>query len=306
MKKILVIGSSNIDLITTVEHFPVAGETIEGQSFTQVMGGKGANQALAAFRAGGDVKFVTSVGNDSYGQKAIQYYRDEGLNVSISKVCDLTPTGIATIWVDKKGENSIIIIPGANRNLNPEYIQKVQSEIEWADIIVMQMEIPYETVRLVCEIASKWGKKIILNAAPAYPLDDDILKSLFILLVNKSEIETITGKRIDTDGEEETIDTLLDKGVENVILTLGSKGSRFKNRNESITMPAFDVAVKDTTAAGDTFCGALTTEISRSSDIRQAMLFATAAAALCVTRLGAQPSIPDRKEIMKFIETHQS
>lgn len=306
MDKVLVIGSSNIDLIATVNHFPVAGETIEGQSFTQVLGGKGANQALAAFRAGGDVRFVTSVGNDSYGQKAIQFYRDEGLNASMSKVCDQTPTGIASIWVDEKGENSIIIIPGANQNLNPQYIQNIQSEIEWADIIVMQLEIPYETVQLVCEIASKLGKKIILNAAPAYPLDDNILQSLFILVVNKSEIEIITGRTIDADGEERIIDTLLDKGVENVILTLGSKGSLFKNRDEFITIPAFDVTVTDTTAAGDTFCGALTTEISRSNDIKQAMLFGTAAAALCVTRLGAQPSIPSKSEILNFLNTHHS
>ena len=306
MEKILVIGSSNIDLITSVDRFPRPGETIVGQSFTQAMGGKGANQAISAFRAGGDVKFITCLGNDSYGQNAMQSYRDEGLDVSMSKVCDQTATGIAAIWVDKKGENSIIIIPGANHMLTPDYIKNVQKEIEWADIIVLQMEIPYETVQLVCEIASQLGKKVILNAAPAYPLDNNILKSLYILLVNKSEIEIITDKKIEAIGEEEIIDTLLEKGVENVILTLGSKGSHYKNKDESIRIPAFNVPVTDTTAAGDTFCGALAADFSRNKDLRQVLRFATAAAALCVTRLGAQPSIPSKSEILNFLETHHS
>lgn len=306
MKKILVIGSSNVDLITSVDHFPKPGETIEGQSFTQAMGGKGANQALSAFRAGGDVKFITCLGNDSFGRIALQSYHEEGLNVSLSKICNDTPTGKATIWVDREGENSIIIIPGANQKLTPDYIEMIQQEIELADFIVLQMEIPYQTVQLVCEIGSKFGKKIILNAAPAYPLDNEILQSLYILLVNKSEIEIITGMKIETDGEQELIATLLDKGVENVILTLGSKGSLFKNREASIHTPAFEVTVTDTTAAGDTFCGALAAEISRNGDIGQVLRFATAAAALCVTRLGAQPSIPSKSEIHRFLESQPS
>lgn len=307
MKKILVIGSSNTDLIATLNHFPAAGETLEGFSFHQEMGGKGANQALAAHRAGGDVMFITSLGNDTYGQNILRFYRDEGLNVSLSRLCDNVPTGIAMIWVDQNGENSIIIIPGANKMLTPEYINSNLVAIEKSDIIVLQMEIPYETVRTVCNIASQLGKKVILNVAPAYPINNDILNTIDILIVNKSEAETISGEKIEDIGEEKIIDKLLllMKGAQSVILTLGSKGCWYKSYRESIRFPTFNVNVKDTTAAGDTFCGVLAVGISKNEALEEALEFATAAAALCVTRLGAQPSIPTEKEIKDFLRSKQ-
>ena len=303
MKKILVIGSSNIDLIATLDRFPEVGETIEGFSFQQEMGGKGANQALAAHRAGGEVVFISMLGDDSYGNNALRFFEQEGIDVSLSKKCKELPTGTAMIWVDQNGENSIVIIPGANKMLTPSYINSVRKAIEEADIIVLQMEIPYETVSTVCGVASQLGKQIILNVAPAYPVDDTILREIHILIVNQSEAETITGEKINEIGEDAIVEKLLMKGVSNVILTLSSKGCLYKNSDETISVPAYKVKARDTTAAGDTFCGALAAALSKDKNINEALLFATAASALCVTRLGAQPSIPGEMEIEDFIKT---
>lgn len=303
MKKILVIGSTNIDLIATMDRFPKVGETIEGLSFQQEMGGKGANQALAAHRAGGKVAFISILGDDQYGNNALKFYEREGMDVSLSQKCEELPTGTAMIWVDHNGDNSIVINPGANKMLTPSYIIGVSEAIEEADIIVLQMEIPYETISTVCGIASQSGKQIILNVAPAYPVDDAILRNIHTLIVNQSEAETITGEKINEIGKDAMVDKLLMKGIRNVILTLSSKGCLYKNSDETITVPAYKVKAKDTTAAGDTFCGALVAALSKDKSIKEALLFATAASAICVTRLGAQPSIPREIEIENFINT---
>jgi ribokinase len=303
MKKILVIGSSNTDLIATMDHFPNAGETLEGISFQQAMGGKGANQAIAAHRTGGDVTFVTSLGNDANGNNALKYYKYQGLDVSCSLLADNETTGTAMIWVDKNGENSIVIIPGANKLLSPDYVIARQEIIEKTDIIVLQMEIPYETVKTICNIAFQNGKKVILNVAPAYSLEEEILKTVHVLVVNESEAEVLTEEKIEDIGEEAIINKLLKRGVQNVILTLGNKGCLFKNGNELLKIPAFSVNAVDTTAAGDTFCGALATGISKNRNMKDVLEFASAAAALCVTRLGAQPSIPNEKEVNEFLKS---
>jgi ribokinase len=303
MSKILVIGSSNTDLIVTMDHFPNAGETLEGISFQYAMGGKGANQAIAAHRTGGDVTFVTSLGNDANGNSALKYYKNQGMDVSNFLIADDETTGTAMIWVDKNGENSIVIIPGANKLLSPDYVIEKQEIIEKTDIIVLQMEIPYETIKTICMIASQKGKKVILNVAPAYSLDKEILKSVYILVVNETEAEVLTKEKIEEIGEEAIINKLLKRGVQNVILTLGNKGCLFKNENEILKIRAFRVNAVDTTAAGDTFCGALATGISKNRNMKDVLEFASAAAALCVTRLGAQPSIPNEKEVNEFLKS---
>lgn len=306
MGKILVIGSSNTDLITKVERFPEGGETIEAISFFQAMGGKGANQAMAAHKLGGDVNFVTSVGNDSYGHNALKYYKREGLEVSHTQIVKGVSSGTALILVDQSGENVIVITPGANKMLSSEYIDRIVSVIDQSDIIVLQMEIPYETIETICKIGSAKGKKILLNVAPARPVERSLIEMIDILVVNETEAEAISGKKIEDVGHDEVIDSLLKMGAETVVLTLGDKGCCFKNKEKSISMPAYKVKVKDTTGAGDTFCGALAVGLAKNINgdynWKQILQYATAASAICVTRMGAQPSIPDSSEVERFLE----
>ena len=301
MGKILVIGSSNTDLIAKVNHFPKAGETIEGLAFFQAMGGKGANQAIAAHRLGGDVKFITSLGKDANGKNALKYYEEEGLDVSSSLIVGDAPSGTAMIWVDNHGENSIVITPGANNMLTPQYILEIEKEITVADIVVLQMEIPYETVSSVCALAKKLGKMVLLNVAPARELDAGLLKNVDILVVNETEAETISEEKIRNVGEKAIMDLLMAKGIGTVILTMGKKGCVLKNEQLFLSVPAFEVEAMDTTAAGDTFCGAVAASISKGHDWETALKFATGAAAICVTRMGAQPSIPTEKEVTGFL-----
>ncbi len=300
MEKILVIGSSNTDLIATVKVFPAAGETITGKSFLQAMGGKGANQAVAAHKLGGKVKFITCLGKDANGQNTLNYYKEEGLDVSSSLIADV-PSGTAIILVDEKGENCIVITPGANNMLSSEYILQVEEEISASDLVVLQMEIPYETVKTVCELAHRMKKRVMLNVAPARQLDADLIKKIDILVVNETEAETISGEKIEAIGIEAIVDALLAMGADTVVLTLGKKGCLFKNNEIAHFIPAFSVKTLDSTAAGDTFCGALAAEISRGRDWEEALKFATAASAICVTRMGAQPSIPTEKEVREFL-----
>lgn len=304
MGKILVIGSSNTDLIASVKTFPTAGETIVGKSFLQAMGGKGANQAVAAHKSGGDVKFITCLGRDANGQNALKYYKEEGLDVSSSLIVDGVPSGTAIIMVDEKGENCIVITPGANKMLTSDYIYKVKEAIIESDMLVLQMEIPYETVKTVCELANQNHKRVLFNVAPACQCDEDLMKKIDILIVNETEAEAISGEKIAIAGKEAVVDKLLAMGVNTVVLTLGKKGCLLKNNQQVLYVPAFIVEALDSTAAGDTFCGALAAELSRGHDWAVALKFATAASAICVTRMGAQPSIPSEKEVREFLSKH--
>lgn len=302
MSKIVVIGSSNTDLIAKVKKFPKAGETIKGVSYLQAMGGKGANQAVAAHRLGGTVKFVTSLGKDANGLNSLEYYKKEGLDVSLSLIVEDTSSGIAMIWVDEKGENSIVIISGANEMLSPGYIREIEKEILEADLIVLQMEIPYDTVKAICDLAYENKKQILLNVAPARKLDEDIIKKIDILIVNETEAEIVSGEIIEHIGEDGIVDKLLALGVKTVVLTLGKRGCIAKNDQIYLQIPAFSVETVDTTAAGDTFCGALAAELSKGHSWKETLEFASAAAAICVTRMGAQPSIPTETEVRNFLK----
>lgn len=305
MNKILVIGSSNTDLIARLERFPLAGETVEGKHFLQAMGGKGANQAIAAYKLGGDVKFITSLGKDANGENTLKYYHGEGLDVEASLIVEDTPSGTAMIWVDDDGENCIVITPGANKELSSEYILEKKNEIISSDIVLLQMEIPYQTVKTICDIASGAGKKVILNVAPACKIEAEVLQKVDILVVNETEAEMISGAEIDKMGKENVVDSLLSLGVKSVVLTLGKKGCVMKDQDQQYVVPAFSVKAIDTTAAGDTFCGALAAELGRGHGWEQALRFASAASAICVTRLGAQPSIPSEEEVFAFLQKQE-
>jgi len=300
-KKILVIGSSNTDLITNVERFPGAGETITGKRFLQVMGGKGANQAVAAKRLGGDVKFVTCLGNDANGRNTLAYFKNEGLDVSNALVVDHAPTGTAVILVNDEGENCIVVTPGANNELLPKHIDELEGEISKASMVMLQMEIPFSTVMNAIGIAAKHKVPVLLNVAPAREIGADLLKLVEILVVNETEGETVSGQSIAAIGEEGVLDKLISMGAKTVILTLGKKGCIVKSASITKRIPAFEVEAVDTTGAGDTFCGAIVAGLGKGKELIEAVKFATAASAICVTRMGAQPSIPNEEEVTKFL-----
>jgi len=305
MSKILVIGSSNTDLIATVKRFPTAGETITGTSFLQVMGGKGANQAVAAHRLGGDVKFITCLGTDANGQNTLKHFREMGLNISSTLLVENVSSGTAIILVDENGENCIVITPGVNNSLSADYINKIKDDISDCDIVVLQMEIPYQTVKEVCALAHQHRKIIILNVAPACQIDDELIKMIDILVVNETEAEALSGTKMDEIGEEAIANHLLALGAKTVVLTLGKQGCLMRNGKESFSLPAFQVKALDTTAAGDTFCGALAAELSRGKEWKEALRFAAAASAICVTKMGAQSSIPTEKDVNEFLSNQK-
>lgn len=301
MKKILVIGSSNMDMVMHVDHLPLPGETIGNGTFSQHHGGKGANQAVAAARAGGKVTFASCLGDDVFASQILEGIRSDGIDTSLITTIPNYSTGTALIYVDSAGENAIGVAPGANAKLNLEYIEAIGDDIKNTDIVLLQQEIPEESVIEAINCASKLGKQVILNAAPASLLPHTILAQIDTLIMNETETEIMSG--FDLADLNVSADYFLDKGVKNVIITLGSKGSFIKNKDHSFQIPAFDVKAIDTVAAGDVFCGCLATALARGSELEEAVWFATGGAAISVTRKGAQPSAPTKAEIQDFIVT---
>ena len=298
--KIVVIGSCNTDMVINTERLPRPGETIIGGSFFMNAGGKGANQAVAAARLGGDVCFVAKVGNDHFGSHAIERYKAEGIDVQQISIDSEQPSGVALIMVDNKGENCIAVASGANALLSPEEINRAEEAIDNGDIVLMQLETPIETVEYAASMAHSKGKKVILNPAPALPLPETLLKNLYMIIANETEAEFISGIRI-TDMESvcRAADIIGDKGVENVVITLGSKGAFIKENGAYHKVPALKVKAVDATAAGDTFCGALCVALAEEKGILEAVEFANRCAAITVTRMGAQSSLPYRSEVDK-------
>nr|PZN54561.1 MAG: ribokinase [Bacteroidota bacterium] len=233
------------------------------------------------------------------------YYVEEGLDISLAQRVDDSPTGTAIIMVNDEGENVIVVTPGANEKLSPAYIREISPSISTASMVMLQMEIPLETVREACQVAKSNSIPVLLNVAPAREIDEELIRLTDILVVNETEIETICGQRIADTGEEGAIDLLLAMGANTVILTLGKRGCIVQDRNVREYIPAFEVDTVDTTAAGDTFCGALVARLSKGVDIVEAATFASAAAAICVTRLGAQPSVPREEEVLNFWKVRQ-
>lgn len=298
--KIVVVGSSNIDMVAQVDHLPAPGETVGDACFVQLLGGKGANQAVASARLGGSVTFVTSLGNDIYADILKAQFEKEGIITDYIADDAYHPTGTALIFVADSGENCIAVAPGANYSLLPDSIVHFEEVIDEADMIVMQAEIPYETMREVALLAYRKGKRVLLNPAPACPVDRELMSSVDLLVVNEVEAALISGIAYTGDNVEEMASALMESGARNVIITLGRCGVYMKNEKETIRLPGYRVDAVDTTAAGDTFCGALAVACTRRSLDREALEFANAAAAIAVTRVGAQPSIPTLEEVERF------
>lgn len=300
---IVVVGSSNTDMIVQLPRIPRPGETLLGGEFSSAAGGKGANQAVAAARAGGKVTYVARVGRDVLGEQAVAGFRKEGINTDFVTADKTAPSGVALIFVAKDGENSIAVAGGANARLSPADVKKAAKAIRSASMLVAQLESPLETVAAAGSIASKAGVPFILNPAPARELPDSLLQLVSILTPNETEAELLTGIKVKDDtSAKKAAAKLLARGVNTVILTLGARGALIVNAEGSQIIAGFKVNAVDTTAAGDTFNGALAVALAEGKQLQDAVKFANAAAAISVTRLGAQPSAPTRKEIAKLLK----
>ena len=296
MSKIVIIGSSNVDLTVRTSHIPSNGETIFGAAPNTAFGGKGANQAVAVSRLGGDISFITKIGTDSYGNMMAENLVKEGMSADTVIRDSETSSGVAWICVDDNGDNSIIVMPGANCTMTKEDIVPFLPLIKEADYLLMQLETPLEVVEHAASIAYENEVKVVLNPAPAQPLSDDLLSKTYLLTPNEKECRLLCGETA-SDDVRTNAETLLAKGVKNVIVTLGEKGSILCNASGHTEVPAVKVNAVDTVAAGDTYNGALVVALSEGKTMTEAMAFATKASAIAVTRFGAQPSVPYRSEI---------
>jgi ribokinase len=297
-KKIVVVGSCNTDMVIKAERLPVPGETILGGTFFMNPGGKGANQAVAASRMGGNVTLISRTGNDVFGKQSVMLYNTENIKTDYIFSDPKHPSGVALITVDSNGENCIVVASGANAYLLPADIDKAISEIENADLVLLQLEIPIETVEYVAEIANRKGVKVILNPAPARALSDNLLRNTYIIIPNKNEAEILSGIRVmDVESARQAADIISAKGVDIVVITLGSQGALIKDKEEYHFVEAVKVDAVDTTAAGDTFCGSVCVGLAEGKSVLEAVQLAARASAITVTRMGAQTSIPYRNEL---------
>lgn len=305
-KNIIVVGSSNTDMIIKLDHIPRPGETILGGEFVTAAGGKGANQAVGAARAGGKVTFIARVGRDMFGDKAVAGFVKEGINTNYILRDKSLPSGVALIFVAKDGENSIAVAGGANGSLSPADVKKAGKVFAGASVLVMQLETPLNTVQVAAELAEKAGVRVILNPAPARPLPDKLLRKISIITPNETEAELLTGVRVNSEAAaSRAASKLLARGVKMVILTLGARGAFVADKTGRQLVTGFKVKAVDTTAAGDIFNGALAVALAEGKPLLDAVRFANAAAAISVTRFGAQPSAPGRKEIEQKMSSHR-
>jgi ribokinase len=296
---IYVVGSSNTDMVVKAAKLPSPGETVLGGTFLMNPGGKGANQAVAASRLGGKVTFVSCVGNDVFGKKAVQQFRDEKINTNYIASNTQYPSGMALINVDESGENTIVVAPGANTQVSIPLVEAALQSLPADGIVLVQLEIPLESVEYVVEQAPLKNARVILNPAPATKLKDDLLKNLYLITPNESEAELLTGIHIlDDDDANIAACVLHEKGVPNVVITLGAKGALLSESGKSTHIKAPSIEkVTDTTAAGDCFNGAIAVALAEGKDLLTAVTFACHAASISVTRMGAQSSLPNRKEV---------
>ena len=305
MKPIVVVGSANIDLVAPVERLPVAGETLMGADLVTVFGGKGANQAVAAARLGGHVEFVGCLGNDSHGAEYLAYLETEGIGTSRVARSSGHPTGVALILVDRSGQNSIVVCPGANHALSRREVEEAGALIESAAAVVMQFEIPMDTVLRVLDLAARSGVPVILNPSPVRHDFDLAGKPVAILIVNEVEAEVLSGCRCaDEDSAMRAAATLATKTGGRVIVTRGGDGTVVHDGRTAQVVPAARIGrVVDTVGAGDTFAGALAVAVTEGLDLASAARFANCAAGIATTRMGAQSSMPSRAELAEFMKT---
>ena len=298
---IVVVGSTNTDMVIKASHLPQPGETILGGTFFMSAGGKGANQAVAAARLGGNVSFIAKIGYDIFGKQSIELFEKEAIDTTSVIRDRIEPSGVALITVDDKGENCIVVAPGANAALNPSDIGEARGKIENASLLLMQLEVPIETVEYAAAIAKGKRIKVILNPAPAAKLSDELLKMVSIITPNQREAEMLTEIKITDDASAKRAASFLhNKGIETVIITMGAAGAFLSQGNDQALIPGHKVAVVDTTAAGDVFNGAFAVAICEGKNLRDAVAFACKAAAISVSRLGAQASAPHREEVEAF------
>ena len=303
--KILVIGSANVDFLIKSEKLPRLGETVTDGLFMQNYGGKGANQAVGAARSGGNVAFITCLGDDLYADEIIGNFGKDGIDSRYVFKEYGVATGSALVMLDSKGNNYLSVAPGANYRLTREHIDVAIELFREAELILIQMEIPLDTTSYIFELAKKYRKRIVFNLAPARPFDLTMLENVYAFVVNEVETSMVTGLRVESEDEIKVAAlALLNWGPEMVIITLGAKGSFVATKKESQFVPAFNVNATDTTAAGDIYCGSLAVALAEGKSLVEAVLFAGAASAISVTRLGAQPSAPTRDEIDALLLTN--
>ena len=303
MKNIIVIGSSNTDMVVKTSHLPVGGETVLGGDFFMNAGGKGANQAVAAARYGNRVVFVAKTGDDLFGQQVRESMKQDGIVTDYVFVDKEHPSGVALITVNSEAENCIVVASGANAYLTPADIDTAAEEIRGANVVLMQLETPIATVAYAAQMAANAGVRVILNPAPAptEPLREELLHNLFLITPNKSEASRISGIEIkDMESAQRAAKAIYDMGPKNVIVTLGSDGSLVYDGAMFMRVEALKVNAVDTTAAGDTYNGVLASVLAEGRSIIDAVGEANAAAAISVTRMGAQPAAPTREEVKQF------
>jgi len=300
MGKIIVVGSSNVDLTMYVDRMPQPGETVHGNRMTTGIGGKGANQAVAAARGGGKVAMITAVGDDPFGRDILKALRHDKINCRYAARMDGVATGTAMITVAASGQNMIAVAAGANGQLKPEQVQAAEALFKTASYLLLQMEIPVAVSLAAAKLAHRHGVKVVFNPAPALDLVGirKIMEFSDLVIVNEVEAELLTGIHIEDEiAALKSAQKLHQQGISEVVITLGSHGVYYSERQESAMVPALKVKAVDTVAAGDTFLGAMIAALSNDSTFKDAVKFGNAAAAICVTRPGAQASIPSKKEI---------
>lgn len=302
MADIVVLGSLNIDLVARVPRFPAAGETLTGSDFKTVPGGKGANQAVAAARLGTRVAMVGRVGDDVFGGSLREGMQRDGVDITHVEVTPGVSTGTALIHVDDRAENTIVIIPGANGKLTPDDVDRLSGVIAGTKVLMLQLEVPLETVVRAAETAKKAGVTVILDPAPARELPAELLELVDIITPNETEASILTGRTVsDARTAKLAAVDLLRTGVGTVLVKLGARGALLAAGNTFEPMDGFAVQAVDTTAAGDAFGGGLATALVEGRSLQEAVVFANAVGALATTRFGAQTSMPTRQEVEEFL-----